>query len=96
MSWEIKNKKYAGHTIRITFTEYDNKLTADIKGPRASTNTSKTYVNGITWKLGSRIPFKSPSPRKIEDKAWEMYKTARKRIDKAIAEHHKKKESQYS
>lgn len=95
MSWLIKTKKHAGHDIEIKFKEYNNKLIADINGPRASSTPGKTYVNGMVWKVTSRIPFKSPTPHKVESEAWEMYKTARKRIDQAIAEYHKKRDEQY-
>lgn len=95
MSWKLEEFSYAGHTVEIRFTPYNSKLTAKIKGPRASTMNRDIYANDIERKITSRIPFASASAKKVDDNVYDLYRKARNEIDNAIAAYAKKHEDEY-
>lgn len=95
IGWKVKKFSHAGHDVTIEYYDYNNSLEACINGPRASGISKDIYVNDFEWKVESRIPFKSPSTSKVEDKAREMRKKAVKRIEKAIAKYHIKNDIKY-
>lgn len=96
MTWKLLHKyNYAGHEIEIQYRPHSSKLKAKIKGPRAGSISKDRYANDIEWKIESKIPFLSPTAKKVDDKEYEIYRAARDEIDNAIVAHAKKHEDQY-
>jgi len=93
--WTIDETTYANHKITIIYETWNNLLQAKIKGPRSGSTNNNRFANDVEWKLSSKIPFKSPSVKKIKNNKWPIEKEARKRIDNAIAAHAKKYEEDY-
>jgi len=95
VTWTLRDFDYAGHEVEIEYTDFDNKVTARIKGPRSGGTDRDFYTSNPEIKIDNKIPFRSPTANTIKKAMWEASRKARKEIDNTISAHHKKHDNDY-